>query len=101
MLLGFLLTCVAVCDASQKFSVPNVAGSFSSTIKPFKIKVDPHFMEDTRLRVKATRAPVSIGDVDDGPTLANFTAIRDYWVNEYNWEKTQKSINQRCDLFHA
>ncbi|KAM0473671.1 hypothetical protein ACHAPX_008076 [Trichoderma viride] len=56
-------------------------------------------MEDTRLRVKATRAPVSIGDVDDGPTLANFTAIRDYWVNEYNWEKTQKSINQRLKQF--
>lgn len=101
MLLGFLFICVAVCDASQKFSIPNVVASFSSTPKPFKINVDPQFIEDTRRRVKATRAPVSIGEEDDGPSLANFTAIRDYWVNEYNWKKTQDSINQRCDLFHA
>ncbi|PNP45074.1 hypothetical protein TGAMA5MH_03123 [Trichoderma gamsii] len=99
MLLGLLFMCVAVCDASQNFSIPNVVASFSSTPKPFKINVDPQFIEDTRRRVKATRAPVSIGEEDDGPSLANFTAIRDYWVNEYNWEKTQDSINQRLKQF--
>lgn len=97
MILGFLLVCAAVCVVSQHFSVPNVAASFYSTPKPFEINVDPKFIEDTRRRVEITRAPISIGDVDDGPTLDNFTVIKDYWVKEYNWEKTQESINQRCD----
>lgn len=99
MLLKFLLVCAAVCDASHNFSIPNVAASFYSTPTPFKINVDPKFIEDTRRRVEITRAPITIGDVDDGPTLDNFTVIRDYWVHEYNWEKTQGSINQRCDAF--
>lgn len=101
MLLGFLLVSAAVCDASQNFSIPNVAASFYNTPKPFKINVDPKFIEDTRRRVEITRAPISIGNVDDGPTLDNFTVIKDYWVNEYNWEKTQESINQRCDSFRT
>lgn len=103
MLLKFLIVCAAVCaavcDASQNFSIPNVAASFHSTPTPFKINVDPKFIEDTRRRVEITRAPITIGDVDDGPTLDNFTVIRDYWVHEYNWENTQRSINQRCDAF--
>lgn len=102
MLLAFVLVvCVALCGALQNFSIPNVAASFYSTPKPFKINVDPKFIEDTRRRVEITRAPISIGDVDDGPTLNNFTVIRDYWVNEYNWEKVQESINQRYDAFQT
>lgn len=102
MLLAFALAvCAAVCDASQNFSVPNVAASFSSTPTPFKINVDLKFIEDTRRRVEFTRAPIPIPDVDDGATLDNFTVIRDYWVHEYNWTKTQESINQRCDDFRT
>lgn len=99
MLRCLFLVCAAVCDASQSFSVPNVVVSFNSPPKPFKINVDPTFIEDTRRRVEIARAPVSIGDVDDGPRLDNFTIIKDYWVYEYSWEKTQESINQRCDAF--
>lgn len=50
-----------------------------------------------------TRAPLAIEGLEppgsDGPTLANFTAIRDFWIDEYDWYAVQSAINGRLKQF--
>lgn len=84
-----------LCAAAGIFSVPNVNATFSKTPKPFRIHVDRDFIEDTRQRVAHTRAPVFINETGDGPSAENFTNVRDFWVNEYSWNATEESINQK------
>lgn len=96
MILNFILFFSAASyTAAHDFSIPNVAATFKNSPTPFKLRVDPKFIEDTRRRVEITRAPHSIGAFGDGPSIDNLTTIRDYWINEYNWEKTQDSINRK------
>ena len=76
------------------FSVPHLTASFQDTPQPFKIDVDPAFIDDLRSRVANARAPVPVaGSEDDGVPFTNFTNVEDYWVNQYNWNDTQASIN--------
>jgi hypothetical protein len=79
--------------------LPNVKAKFGSSPAPFEIDVDPVFIEELRLRVNQARAPIQIQGLDpeddDGPILANFTKIKDYWTDEYDWEAVQDGINQR------
>ncbi|KAM0417315.1 hypothetical protein ACHAPT_012696 [Fusarium lateritium] len=96
--LGFgPILCAAA--AADKFSVPNVDATFHKSPKPFEIHVDRAFIEDTRQRVAHARAPVFMGAKGDGPSAEIFTAVRDYWVNEYNWNATEASINQKLEQF--
>ncbi|KFX97022.1 hypothetical protein V490_03007 [Pseudogymnoascus sp. VKM F-3557] len=90
---GLLLCAVA------EISVPNVNVAFHKSPKPFEIHVDRHFIENTRQRVANTRAPVFIGAKGDGPSTEIFSAVRDFWVNEYNWNATEESINQKLQQF--
>ena len=83
-----------VSAAAENFSVPNVQATFQKSPKPFKIHVDRHFIEDTRQRVAHTRAPVFMGATDDGPSADNFTTVRDFWANKYDWNATEASINK-------
>lgn len=87
---------VALCWANETtFSVPNVITTFQDTPRPFEIHVDPGFIEDTRQRVRLARAPHPVGSIDEGPSLENFTMIRDFWVNDYDWNATQTEINEK------
>lgn len=86
---GLLLCAVA------EISVPNVNVTFHKSPKPFEIHVDRHFIDNTRQRVANTRAPVFIGARGDGPSSEIFSTVRDFWVNEYNWNATEESINQK------
>jgi hypothetical protein len=83
--------------------LPNVKAKFGSSPAPFEIDVDPVFIEELRQRVYQARAPIPIEGLDpeddDGPILANFTTIKDYWTDEYNWEAVQDSINQRSAVY--
>jgi hypothetical protein len=85
--------------SSYGTELPNVKAKFGSSPARFEIDVDPVFVEELRLRVYQARAPIPIEGLepedDDGPILANFTSIKDYWTDEYNWEAVQESINQR------
>ncbi|KAF9773102.1 hypothetical protein IL306_009145 [Fusarium sp. DS 682] len=85
--------------ATQTFSVPNVNATFTKTPKPFQIHVDRDFIEETRQRVARTRAPVFINETSDGPSAENFTNVVDFWANEYDWNKTEASINKRLKQF--
>ena len=81
--------------AAENFSIPNVDAIFQKSPKPFEIHVDRQFIEHTRQRVAHARAPVFIDVTGDGPGAKNFTNIRDFWVNEYSWNITEASINQK------
>ncbi|KAL2683343.1 hypothetical protein Neosp_007813 [[Neocosmospora] mangrovei] len=97
--LGFgLILCAAAAD---KFSLPNTDATFDKSPKPFEINVDRKFIEETRQRVANARAPVFIGIKGDGPSAENFTAVKDYWVNEYDWNATEAAINQKLEQFTA
>ena len=88
---------------SQGFSIPNTDATFQETPQPFNINVDPTFISDVRSRVQHARVPVQIEGLDppdeDGPIIANWTIIHDYWVNEYNWTETQSNINRQLHQF--
>ena len=77
----------------------NVDANFGPSPAPFTLKVDDDFISAQRDLVESTRAPIAVQDLEppdsDGPTLANFTRIRNYWVNEYDWGSVQASINRK------
>ena len=79
--------------------LPNIQATYGQSPAPFQLNVDQSFIERQRELVAGTRVPVPIDGLDppydDGPTLANFTRIRDYWVDEYDWNSVQASINQK------
>ncbi|KAI9663717.1 MAG: hypothetical protein M1821_007207 [Bathelium mastoideum] len=100
ILFGFLASFV---QHSQGFSIPNTNATFQGTPQPFNINVDLNFISDVHSRVQHARAPVPIDGLnplnDDGPILANWTAVHDFWVNEYNWTETQANINRQLHQF--
>lgn len=95
ILLPVVITCSILCAAADKFSVPNVDATFGTSPKPFNIHVDRDFIEETRQRVSNARPPVFIGATGEGPSPENFTAVQDYWVNGYDWNATEASINEK------
>ncbi|KAH8802467.1 Alpha/Beta hydrolase protein [Xylogone sp. PMI_703] len=88
-----------LCAAEGTFSLPNVNITFSKSPKPFEIHVDRDFIEDTRQRVAHARAPLFIGAIGEGPSPQNFTTVRNYWANEYDWNVTEASINKKLKQF--
>ncbi|KAG4253721.1 hypothetical protein FPRO03_07681 [Fusarium proliferatum] len=88
-----------LCAASEPFSLPNVNATFATSPKPFKIHIERDFIEETRQRVVHTRSPLFINVSSDGPGVENFTSVRDFWVNEYDWNATEASINKRLKQF--
>ncbi|KAL7943590.1 alpha/beta-hydrolase [Trichoderma barbatum] len=88
-----------LCAAVDVFSLPNVNVTFHKSPKPFAIRVDRGFIEDTRQRVANARAPIFMGATGEGPSPENYTNIRDYWANEYNWNMTEAAINKKFKQF--
>ncbi|KAJ3547407.1 hypothetical protein NM208_g1531 [Fusarium decemcellulare] len=95
----FLLGISPVLAAARNFSLPNVNAVFEKSPKPFKINVNPHFIEETRKRVANTRVPLFIDEPSDGPSAQNFTAVRNFWANKYDWNATEASINDKLKQF--
>ncbi|RFU79701.1 epoxide hydrolase [Trichoderma arundinaceum] len=88
-----------LCAAADIFRLPNINATFHKSPTPFRIHVDRDFIEDTRQRVAHARAPVFIGATDEGPSPENFTNVRDYWANDYNWNSAEASINKKFNQF--
>jgi hypothetical protein len=87
--------CPVLCATADTFSLPHVNATFHKSPKPFRIDVDRNFIEDTRQRVAHARTPVFVNVTGDGPSAENFTTVRDFWVNEYDWNATESSINEK------
>jgi pimeloyl-ACP methyl ester carboxylesterase len=83
--------------------LPNIRATYGSSPAPFAIDVEPRFIDDVRQRVTNARLPIPPGgyepDYSEGPTLANFTRLRDYWLDHYDWFAEQASINSKLKQF--
>ena len=76
----------------------NFQATFSKTPSPFSINVDEKFIEETKQRVALTRFPTEIQnqpDLAEGPPLHNATAVKNYWLNEYEWFDVQAALNDQ------
>ncbi|KAF2167470.1 hypothetical protein M409DRAFT_66038 [Zasmidium cellare ATCC 36951] len=76
--------------------------SFTDQAQPFRIDVDPEFIDYTCQKVSLTRfvAPLEAVDVlAEGPPVQNSTAIAAYWEHEYDWFAVQDRLNQRLQQF--
>ncbi|APA06073.1 hypothetical protein sscle_01g008430 [Sclerotinia sclerotiorum 1980 UF-70] len=79
----------------------NFKATFGPSPQPFKISVDPEFIEQTTLKASLTRYTTDINQPDftDGPPRHNITTIRDYWVNNYSWLSIQDQINKNFSQY--
>ena len=77
--------------------LPNVNTIFGSSPAPLQIDVDPDFIAMTKLQASMTRFPTDVEQPDftDGTPVHNATTIRDYWVDEYDWNQEQAYLNKR------
>ncbi|KAK1237190.1 hypothetical protein MKX07_006069 [Trichoderma sp. CBMAI-0711] len=82
------------------FSIPNVNATFSKSPKPFELRVNKDFIDDTRQRVLSARSPIFLEtSTYEGPSRENFTHVQEYWVQEYNWTRVEESINTQLQQF--
>jgi pimeloyl-ACP methyl ester carboxylesterase len=63
--------------------------------RPYKIDVDPSFIEETRIKVSKFRPSIDIAQPAwfDGPPTSNITSLAKYWAEEYDWFADQSEIN--------
>ncbi|QKX59749.1 uncharacterized protein TRUGW13939_06891 [Talaromyces rugulosus] len=75
--------------------------NFSESPRPFVVNVEKEFIDNTRLKASLTRfvTPIQEPDPLEGPSIYNATTIRDYWVNEYDWDKVEKHLNQNLQQY--
>ncbi|TVY58560.1 Juvenile hormone epoxide hydrolase [Lachnellula suecica] len=99
-LLGVMLAVLSYALLAPASSLPFNA-SFGDTPQPFKIDVDPEFIALTRLKASMTRFvdEIDLPPFTEGPTTQNATAIRDYWVNGYDWFEVQEQLNKQFSHF--
>lgn len=102
MLLSLFLLWATTASASTSL-LPNTDATFPSSPQPFTISVSPAFINATLSRVANSRPPIPItglsSPTSDGPSLDNYTALRNYWLNEYSWPATQAAINHDLKQF--
>ena len=65
-------------------------------IREFKIDVSQESIDDLNTRLKLTRFPdkETPDDWSQGIPLAYIQEIRDYWLNDYDWQARQALLNQ-------
>lgn len=73
------------------------SATYGHTPAPFTLSVNPEIIALAHQKAILTRHPVDVEQPDwsDGPPVHNATSVRDYWVNEYDWSKTQEGINSQ------
>jgi hypothetical protein len=79
-------------------SIPSAfKASFLSSPTSFVVDADTVFIDETIQRVKLTRLPVDIDQPDflDGPPVHNATAVRNYWIDHYDWFAVQGRLNEQ------
>ncbi|KAL6818748.1 alpha/beta-hydrolase [Trichoderma sp. SZMC 28013] len=74
---------------------------FGNSPAPFSIDIDPSFIEETRVKASLARIATDLVQhvPQDGPPVENITAIKDYWTHNYNWNETQKRLNDNLSQF--
>lgn len=65
-------------------------------IKNFKVNIEQKILDDLKLRIKNTRWPDEIinSNWTYGASLSYMKELSEYWLNEFDWRKTETEINQ-------
>lgn len=64
-------------------------------IRPYSVSIDDRQLDDLKLRLALTRWPERETPTDwtQGVPLATAKSYADYWQNNYDWRRTEESIN--------
>jgi pimeloyl-ACP methyl ester carboxylesterase len=65
-------------------------------IKRFEVNIEQNIVDSLKSRVKNTRWPDEIegSDWTYGASLSYMKELADYWLNDFDWRKTEKEINK-------
>ena len=65
-------------------------------IKKIKIEIDQPFLDDLKSKLKLTRWPDEIENSGwtYGASLSYMKELTDYWVNYFDWRKTESEVNK-------
>ena len=68
-----------------------------TAVRPFRIEVPQHEIEELRRRIDATRWPTKelVTDRSQGVQLAAIKALARYWTTEYDWRRCETRLNAR------
>jgi pimeloyl-ACP methyl ester carboxylesterase len=63
--------------------------------RPFHVRIPEEAVDDLRRRIAATRWPEkeTVGDIAQGVQLVNMQQLASYWLNEYDWRRTEAKLN--------
>lgn len=91
-----VLLCLTGLSTCHNATISNINAIYTTSIQPFTLDVHPQFEQTIRNRVAETRLTDDLGvpAFQDGPSTSNVTAVRDFWVNSYNWSQVQEEINR-------
>ena len=83
-------------NASETQQGRNFQAVFKKTPTPFTIDVDSDFIDYTKQKVALTRFPEAIQQpvLEEGPSIHNASAVKEHWVNHYDWFKVQEALNE-------
>jgi len=64
-------------------------------IKPFRVKIPQQILDDLHRRIELTRWPDEItgSEWNFGANLSYMKELADYWINKFDWRKTEDEIN--------
>jgi pimeloyl-ACP methyl ester carboxylesterase len=82
-------------DAAAATPLALAAGGAPASIRPFRIQVPESALIDMKRRVAATRWPDQelVADASQGVKLRTIKALQSYWANDYDWRKTEATLN--------
>jgi Epoxide hydrolase N terminus len=74
------------------------------TVRPFKIDVDDETLNWINDRVKTTRVIPDLQHTpgnawEDGTPSKDIEELKKYWVEEYDWRKVEKNLNDTYNMF--
>lgn len=99
---SLILGAVPLVQAKAPFDFPN--GAYEPVA--FQPSIDPDFVEQTVQKAKLYRPSVDLLDDDvsnagwlEGVPSANISALRDFWVDEFDWAQIEDEINGDFDHF--
>ncbi|KAF1949761.1 alpha/beta-hydrolase [Byssothecium circinans] len=73
-----------------------------TTPTPFKIAVDPNFIERTKQKVRLYRPEITLPDLpewEEGPPPKEINELARYWAEEYDWAAVQAEFNTEFSHF--
>ena len=67
----------------------------ATEIRPFRVEVAQHDIDDLRRRLEQTRWPEkeTVPDQSQGVPLATIRELVRYWANDYDFERIEKRLN--------